>query len=38
MTVHLSTRLTWHDAGWDGTVCSDPLANSSWVIVLPVAE
>lgn len=27
MTTHLSARLTWHDSGWDGTVCRDPEAN-----------
>jgi exodeoxyribonuclease V alpha subunit len=32
MTLHLSARLTWHDAGWDGTVCSDPLGNASCVV------
>lgn len=32
MTVHLSARLTWHDSGWDGTVCRDPLANASCVV------
>ncbi len=32
MTVHLSARLTWHDSGWDGTVCADPLGNASCVV------
>ena len=27
MTTHLSARLTWHDSGWDGTVCRDPVSN-----------
>lgn len=27
MTTHLSARLTWHDSGWNGTVCRDPEAN-----------
>lgn len=27
MGTHLSARLTWHDTGWDGRVCRDPLAN-----------
>lgn len=27
MTTHLSARLTWHDSGWNGTVCRDPKAN-----------
>lgn len=27
MPAHLSIRVPWHDARWDGTVCRDPLAN-----------
>jgi YD repeat-containing protein len=23
MTTHLSTRITWHDRGWDGHVCDE---------------
>lgn len=26
---HLSVRVPWHDAGWDGTVCRHPRENSS---------
>lgn len=26
---HLSVRVPWHDAGWVGTVCNDPVANSA---------
>jgi len=26
---HLSVRVPWHDAGWDGTVCRSPRHNSS---------
>jgi hypothetical protein len=26
---HLSARVPWHDAGWDGTVCRAPRLNSS---------
>jgi len=26
---HLSVRVPWHDAGWDGTVCGAPRLNSS---------
>ncbi len=26
---HLSVRVPWHDAGWDGTVCRLPRQNSS---------
>ena len=32
MTVHLSARLAWHDRGWDGCVCSDPVANTFCVV------
>jgi ATP-dependent exoDNAse (exonuclease V) alpha subunit len=27
MTTHVSVRLFWHDAGWNGAVCRDPAAN-----------
>jgi hypothetical protein len=26
---HLSVRIPWHDAGWDGTVCQRPRENAS---------
>ena len=26
---HLSTRVPWHDGGWDGTVCKEPKLNGS---------
>lgn len=26
---HLSIRVPWHDSGWQGTVCADPVANGS---------
>lgn len=26
---HLSIRVPWHDAGWDGTVCRSPRENAS---------
>src|ERR671933_251053 len=26
---HLSVRVPWHDAGWDGTVCRFPRQNAS---------
>ena len=32
LTTHLSARLTWHDTGWDGRVCSAPLANVYCVV------
>ncbi|MYQ77579.1 MULTISPECIES: ATP-dependent DNA helicase [unclassified Streptomyces] len=30
---HLSVRVPWHDTGWAGTVCSDPAANHSCVLL-----
>lgn len=27
MGIHLSLRLPWHDRGWDGHVCDNPVAN-----------
>lgn len=27
MTVHMSTRIAWHDRGWDGYICNNPKAN-----------
>jgi len=30
---HLSVRVPWHDSGWAGAVCRDPLANSSCVLL-----
>jgi len=30
---HLSVRVPWHDSGWDGSVCRDPLANSSCLLL-----
>ena len=32
MTTHLSTRLTWHDRGWDAHVCDCPVDNSSCLV------
>lgn len=29
---HLSSRLIWHDSGWNGKVCAEPLDNSSCVV------
>ncbi|MET9615414.1 AAA family ATPase [Kitasatospora indigofera] len=30
---HLSVRVPWHDSGWTGRVCGDPLANTSCVML-----
>jgi hypothetical protein len=26
---HLSIRIPWHDSGWNGTICKDPIANGA---------
>ncbi|RAO19424.1 AAA family ATPase [Micromonospora noduli] len=30
---HVSIRVPWHDAGWNGTVCRDPLGNGTCVLL-----
>src|SRR5436190_58228 len=30
---HISLRVAWHDNGWDGSVCKDPLGNSSCILL-----
>ncbi|MGV4885610.1 AAA family ATPase [Streptomyces viridosporus] len=30
---HLSVRVPWHDRGWDGRICDDPLGNASCVLL-----
>lgn len=30
---HISLRVAWHDHGWDGTVCQDPLGNASCILL-----
>ena len=32
MTTHLSTRLVWHDRGWDGHICDHPSKNAYCVV------
>lgn len=36
--MHLSIRVPWHDNGWNGTVCRNPLANSACLVLSRVAE
>ena len=31
MVTHLSTRIAWHDSGWNGAVCSKPSCNASCI-------
>ncbi len=28
MTTHISTRIAWHDSGWNGRICKNPKANT----------
>lgn len=35
---HLSIRVPWHDAGWDGTVCTDPVNNASCLRLVNIHE
>jgi hypothetical protein len=37
-TQHISIRVPWHDRAWDGSVCGDPKANTSCLILPRVAE
>lgn len=35
---HLSIRIPWHDAGWDGTVCRKPRENTSCLVLRKIVE
>jgi exodeoxyribonuclease V alpha subunit len=35
MTTHLSTRLVWHDDGWNGNICQRPDLNVSCAMHKP---
>ena len=35
---HLSIRVPWHDAGWNGTVCREPHLNGSCVRLKGIAQ
>ena len=30
---HISIRVPWHDGGWSGAVCHDPIGNGSCVLL-----
>lgn len=34
---HLTIRVPWHDAGWDGTVCRQPRENTSCLVLNRIA-
>jgi hypothetical protein len=35
---HLSIRVPWHDTGWDGRVCRDPLGNSDCLVLSRIGQ
>ena len=35
---HLSVRVPWHDTGWEGSICTDPLANGACLRLGRIAE
>ena len=35
---HLTIRVPWHDNRWNGTVCSNPCANTSCTVLPHIAE
>jgi len=35
---HLSVRLAWHDAGWNGCICNQPHLNSSCIVIENIRE
>ena len=35
---HVTIRVPWHDGGWTGTVCAQPLDNSSCLILPRIGE
>ncbi len=35
---HISIRVPWHDAGWNGTVCGDPVNNASCLRLVNIHE
>jgi hypothetical protein len=35
---HLSVRVPWHDAGWDGTICRFPAGNASCLILKRIRD
>ncbi|MEO3891330.1 AAA family ATPase [Nonomuraea sp. B5E05] len=37
-SVHLSVRVPWHDSGWSGRVCHDPLGNASCILLKNVGR
>lgn len=38
MVQHLSIRVPWHDHGWDGTVCQDPIENTACLRLTGISD
>lgn len=38
MHKHLSVRVPWHDNGWNGSVCKDPVNNASCLFLSRINE
>jgi hypothetical protein len=36
--THISVRVPWHDAGWNGHVCMNPRGNTSCLVLPRIAE
>lgn len=37
-THHVTIRVPWHDAGWNGTVCNDPIGNTSCLALSRIVD
>lgn len=37
-TQHITIRVPWHDAGWNGTVCRKVCANTSCIVLPRIAQ
>lgn len=35
---HVTVRIPWHDSGWNGTVCTRPLDNTSCLVLPRIGE
>jgi hypothetical protein len=36
--MHVSVRVPWHDAGWSGRVCRNPLGNTACLVLPRISE
>lgn len=37
-THHITIRVPWHDGGWAGSVCAQPLENTSCLVLPRIGE